>query len=154
MISRLFYFVVLALMIVSCARQPITGAEYLTNELPAGKIAVIDISDELRFDSETEMLSVGDSLNEASPALDKIIDVLMRNGDARAEVKVSHVYRSKQYREEGLEKSRKLKEYFIEQGIEPSRIRHKTFLDRRSKYPHTSPFRKVLVVLTNIKHGK
>ena len=72
----------------------------------------------------------------------------------RAEIKVSHVYRSKQYRKEGLEKSRKLKEYFIEQGIEPSRIKNKTFLDRRSKYPHNSPFRKVLVVLTNIKPEK
>lgn len=138
------------LLVFSCSNPPISGAEYLTNELPTGKVTVIDISDELRFAPESGLLAVGDSITRASPVLDKIIDFMGRNGRVTAEVKVSHVYRTKAYREEGKIKSRNLKKYFVTQGIEPSRIRHSTFLDRRSKYPHNSPFRKVLVVLTNI----
>jgi hypothetical protein len=148
--SRIVFLVVL-LSVFSCSSPPISGAEYLTNKLPTGKVTVIDISDELRFAPESGLLAVGDSLTRASPVLDKIIDYMGRNGRVEAEVKVSHVYRTKAYRQEGLVKSRNLKKYFVSQGIEPSRIRHSTFLDRRSKYPYNSPFRKVLVVLTNIK---
>lgn len=144
------WFFIFMLVIVSCSRKPITGSEYLTNDIPRGKVNVIDISDELRFAPGSGELSVGDSITNASPALDKIIDFLQKNEHARAEVKVSHVYRAKRYRQEGRVKSRKLEELFVERGIAPSRLTNKTFLDRRSKYPYNSSFRKVLVVLTNI----
>lgn len=134
----------------SCSRQAITGTEYLTNELPRGKLSVIDISDELRFSPETGNLAVGDSLERRSPVLDQLLHFLQRNGDAKVVLKVSHVYRSKEYREMGLIKSRNLQKYFVAKGIAPSRITYKTFLDRRSKYPQSSVFRKVLVVLSNV----
>lgn len=111
---------------------------------------MIDISDELRFSPETGNLAVGDSIGRASPVLDQLLDFLQKNGDAKIELKVSHIYRSKAYREMGLIKSENLKKYFVAEGIAPSRIKHKTFLDRRSKYPQSSVFRKVLVVLANV----
>ena len=140
-------FLMLMLVTFSCSRQPISGSDFLEERYRYRKINVINISDQVRFAPESGALII----EEESQELNKLLEFLSRNGNSEVEIRVSHIYDSEQYYEEGFLKSINLRNFFISRGIAPSRIKATTFLDKRSKYPYNSEFRKVFLVVTNIK---
>ena len=140
-------FIMLMLVTFSCSRQPVSGTEFLEERYRYRKINVINISDQVRFAPETGALI----MEEESQELNKLVEFLSRNEESEVEVRVSHIHDSEKYYEEGFLKSINLRNYFISHGIAPSRIKATTFLDKRSKYPYNSEFRKVFLVITNVK---
>jgi hypothetical protein len=137
---------VFIIFLFSCNRRQVTSADFMTDRYKVRKINVINISDEVRFEPGSGTLTV----ENTSPEFRELIDYLTKNPDVQIELRVSHVYKSDEYYQEGWQKSLYLRMFFIDQGVAPSRITTSTFLDRRSKYPYNSKFRKVLVVVTNI----
>ncbi|WP_224999596.1 hypothetical protein [Cesiribacter sp. SM1] len=134
------------ILLFSCNRRQITSADFRTERYKARKINVINISDEVFFKPQS-----GDLIIErVSQDFRELLSYLAANPDTEVEIRVSHVYKSQENYEEGLRKSQYLKNFFTNQGISESRITNSTFLDRRSKYPYNSEFRKVLLVVTNI----
>ncbi|AHM62119.1 hypothetical protein D770_19340 [Flammeovirgaceae bacterium 311] len=146
MIRAALLAIVLLMISFSCGRRPVSGTDFLEERYRYRKINVINVSDEVRFEPGTGALM----MEEESEQLNQLIQFLTDNPDAEVELRVSHIHRSEEYHTEGYTKSINLRNYFISQGIAPSRLKSSTFLDRRSKYPYNSYYRKVLLVVTNI----